>query len=321
MSRPRRIVVALLALAAVAPILGCDRGENEELPDPLVISAGSPSGIYHGYGERLGDEMASALDLEVEVLPTDGSVDNLQDLADGRADIAFSTVDAAADAVAGVGDFDEPLEVSALARIYDDFVHLVVLDDSAVRSVRDLRNRTVSLGASGSGTAVIADRLLAAAELPRSQVDVRMLGLTESVAALRRGEVDAFFWSGGLGTPGLSELADEVPIRLVPLAGAVRSLRAEHRSGYRHGRIPEGTYGLTEDVATVAVPNVLMVRNDLPAPVAERVLATVFDAGGRIASDVPAATLLDPVKAIFTEPVDLHPGAVTYYRDAQGLSG
>jgi TRAP transporter TAXI family solute receptor len=204
-----------------------------------------------------------------------------------------------------------------LARVYDDFVHLVVLESSEIASIQDLRGRAVSLGAEGSGTELIAGRLLMAAGVDRSGIDGRALGIDQSIEALRSGEIEAFFWSGGLPTPGVNDLAGEVPIRLVPLREIVEGVRDMYGGGYRHGVVPEGTYGLPADVATMAVPNFLMVHADLPDRVAYSIVETLFDERAEIAMDVPAAALLDRPRAISTEPVDLHPGALRYYRDTK----
>ena len=85
-------------------------------------------------------------------------------------------------------------------------------------------------------------------------------------------------------------------------------------SGYRHGIVPEGMYGSSRVVETLAVPNFLMVRADMPDAEARTLVSTLFDARGQIAEQVPSAANLDRVRAIFTDPVELHPGALRYYR-------
>lgn len=313
------VVVAVLAALVATRVLGQPRDDPWQgaAPDSLTIATGGSSGIYHGYGAALGDVLSTEHHVPVDVLESGGSVENLERLADGSAQVAFSAADAVADAAAGRGDFDEPVPVRALARVYDDFVHLVVRADSPIESIEGLRGRTVSLGAPRSGTALIAGRLLSVAGVPTTRIDERFLDLGESIDALERGEVDAFFWSGGLRTPGIADLATRTEIRLVPLADLVEPLRVRHGSGYRHGVVPTGMYGSHEEVATLAVPNFLVVPAGMPDPVARMLVATLFEARSRIARTVPAAALLDRARAIFTEPVGLHPGALQYYRETK----
>jgi TRAP transporter TAXI family solute receptor len=312
-----------LGTATVLAAAGCFGGGGGQAVwsaaglDSVTISGGGTTGIYYSYGGEFGTVLSDRYDLAADVLETAGSVENLENLAEGTAQVAFSAADAAADAAAGREPFTAPLPVQALARVYDDFVHLVVLESSDIGAIEDLRGRVVSLGAEGSGTELIAGRLLSVAGVDDSEFDQRALGIDESIEALRSGEIEAFFWSGGLPTPGMDDLAGQVPIRLVPLDSLVEGVRAEYGDAYRHGVVPEGTYGLLEDVSTMAVPNFLMAHADLPDDVAYAVVEALFDGRSEIAMEVPAAALLDRSIAIFTEPVDLHPGALRYYRDTK----
>lgn len=328
MTRTAARVGATLAAAAAAALTvlllaGCLPGERRgdpwagQRPESLTLATGGASGIYHGYGTGLAAVLTERYDLTVDVLETGGSVENLQLLADGTAHVAFSAADAVGDAVAGTGPFSEPLPLRALARVYDDFLHLVVPADSDIQTVEDLRGHDVSVGAPGSGTSLIASRLLEAADVAERDLRVQALGLSGSIQAMRAGDVDAFFWSGGLRTPGITTLADDVPVRLVPLDGLVDEVRARHGSGYRHGVVPAGMYGLSRDVPTLAVPNFLVVPETMPEPVARTLVATLFDARSRIAAQVPTASQLDRVRAIFTDPAALHPGALRFYRETK----
>lgn len=303
-----------LTVCAVV-LAGCSAGSAVE--EPVMVAGGGTTGIYYSYGGELADVLSSEFDVYADVLETNGSIDNLRNLADRGVQLAFSAADAAGDAAAGRTPFDEPLPVVAAARVYDDFVHLIVPAESSIMSIEDLRGRAVSFGAPGSGTEVIADRLLAAAGIDRAEVERIELGIDASIEALRSGRIEAFFWSGGLPTPGIQELADSVAIRLVGLSDLVDDLRAEYGSGYRPGVVPHGTYSLPRDVTTLAVPNFLMVRADAPDEFVYETLAVLFDEQSTIAANVPAAALLDMHRAIYTDPVDLHPGAVQYYRDTK----
>lgn len=313
---PRRWLAASLVLVALIVTACTGRSSRElavDLPDTPVISAGASTGIYHAYATELGAVLEDELGVPVDVRETGGSVENLQQLTAGQSQLAFSTVDAVQACTPGVDEVD----VRALARVYDDFVHLVVPADSEIEEIDDLAGQTVSLGAPGSGTELIAERLLTATGVQLDSLEGVNLGLDASVSALRSGEIDAFFWSGGLRTPGLLDLSDEVPIRLISLGAAAEEVREVHGSCYRHGVVPEGVYGLPGDVSTIAVPNVLVVRSDLPDSVAGAILRVLFDRQTILARVVPSAAQLNRTRAVFTAPVDLHPGALTYYRDTK----
>lgn len=317
----RAVATALSLLASAALLVACTAGDSDpwegQRPLSLTIATGGTSGIYHGYGQALAAQLSDQYGIEVEVLSTGGSVDNLQLVADGTADVAFSAADAVADAVDGEGAFSDPVEVKALARVYDDFAHLVVPADSPVEEITDLRGLRVSVGAPRSGTSLIAGRVLEAAGVPIDDLRVTELGITESIDALEHGSLDAVFWSGGLRTPGIVGLSQDMPVRLIPLGDVVDGLRTQYGHGYRHGVVPEGVYGVADDVETLAVPNVLVVGPGIPDGVAHGLVQTLFETRSEISALVPSAALLDRSRAIYTEPAELQAGALRYYQEVK----
>ena len=305
----------LAIIAVIATLSGC---APSPLPDRFSIAGGGVTGVYYSFGAELASEFSARFGSVVTVDETNGSVDNLQRVGDGRALLGFAQSDAAADAVAGAGAFPEPVPVAAIARLYDEYVHVVVRSDSDIARLSDLEGRAVSLGASGSGVNLVARRVLDAAGVSPADVTDQELGLAESISELRAGSIEAFFWVGGLPTPGLSELFADTPSRLLSIESTtVDRVNAEHGGVYRLAEFPIGAYGRAEATATMTVPNYLMVADSASDDEVIALLAALFDSRSRIAADVPAAALLDRRQAIFTDPVNLHPGAVSYYRDAR----
>jgi uncharacterized protein len=309
-----------LAIGSVLVVAaGCLSAADGDASDqePLVIAGGGTSGVYYNYGEQLATVAAERLGVSAEVQETGGSIENLHRIADGSSVLALTAADAAAAAVAGHPPFEQALPLRAVARVYDDFVHLVVADGSDIENVHGLEERRVSLGAEGSGTEVIARRLLATAGLSPDDVDNMPLGIDASIEALRAGEIEAFFWSGGLSTPGLHRLADEMPIRLVALGDLVDSVSERYGHVYRHAMVPRGTYGIGDDVPTMAVPNYLVTHPDVDEGLVYDLAEILFEQRAEMAELVAAVGLLERRRAIFTEPVELHDGALRYYRESK----
>jgi TRAP transporter TAXI family solute receptor len=145
------------------------------------------------------------------------------------------------------------------------------------------------------------------------------LDLRDSIDAMEQGSIDGFFWVGGLPTPGIESLSGALPLRLLPIEQEwVSTVNARYSDVYRPSDFPAGVYGVEGSVPTMAVPNYLIVAADTPDAVVRDVLEVLFAARSRVAQEVPAAALLNRRQAIFTEPVDLHPGAEEYYRDERG---
>ena len=314
-----RVVAVSLSLLMLGALTACSPRANEWTDAEYTIAAGGSTGVYYDYGSHLAAQLSTSLDITMAAEETAGSVDNLLRVSSGDALIGFAQGDAAADAVAGTGAFDEPLEVQALARLYDEYVQVVVRGDSEIEDIGGLAGRTISLGAENSGVNVIAARVLDAAGVAIDSVRNPQLDLSESIAAMQRGEIDGFFWVGGLPTPGITELSERSSVRLLPVEQDwVDDVNGRYSHAYRPADMPAGTYGLAESAPTMAVPNYLVTAASTPDAVVRDVLAGLFDSRLRIAGEVPTAALLDRRSAIFTGPVPLHPGAIDYYRDQRG---
>ena len=280
----------------------------------LTIATGGTGGVYFSLGTALAQAWRDGLGLATApvVRSTLGSVDNLQLLAAGLADVAFSQVDAAADGLDTSGGARR-----ALARVYDEFVHIVVPRDSPVTAPEQLRGARVSVGSRTSGVFFTARRLLTAFGLsPDTDLQPAYLGVDDSAAALRRGDLDAFFWIGGLPTPSVTALASTFPIRLLDLEDDLSRLRQAYPV-YAAGTVPAATYGLVEPITTLLVRNFLLVGAGMSDDLAYALVQALFEFQPQLALASPSALTIDLRAAIGTQPVALHPGAEAYYRQAK----
>jgi TRAP transporter TAXI family solute receptor len=317
-------VICLLALALVLGpgATGCAGATRDPVRYPsggITIASGNAGGVYSEYASEYARALRDELPkLTVRIDTTKGSIDNLNRLRDGSAQVGFATADTAYQA-AGLETADPPAgKLRAIARIYDEYIHLVVPTESPVRSAADLRGKRVSTGATDSSTNLTAGRVLIAVGLnPDRDLHRSQLGLVDSITALQTGKIDAFFWSGGLPTRAISGLADSKRIRLVELGGQVNKLRATYGTFYRRAVVAASTYHDVPPTVTIGVPNYLVVSGDIDERLAYELTRVLFRHRQEIGAKVPSGKLLDPRSAISTMPIELHPGARRYYRDVK----
>ncbi|MFD3913310.1 TAXI family TRAP transporter solute-binding subunit [Streptomyces sp. NPDC058603] len=287
----------------------------------VTFSTGVKTGVYQRYGTLLKQDLARDLpDVSIQLRTSEGSQQNIAWVAAGEADFTIAT----ADAVAKYQKDGKPGadRLRGCARLYDDYVQLVVAKDSDIRSTAGLRGKKVGVGQEGSGVRLIADRVLSAADLdPRKDIVPFSVGIDTMPGLLERGELDAFFWSGGLPTGAVQDLSERFDIRLVPLESSL--VDRLHASGeaasryYRSAVIPADAYGKAQDgtaVPTVAVANLLVTTDRMSAGLTEGFTRTVIDSRDRIGDEVHPAQLVDLRTAIYTDPLPLHEGAKRYYR-------
>jgi uncharacterized protein len=282
----------------------------------LSIATGGTQGVYYVYGGGLANVISENIPgYTATAEATSASVDNMLLIDGKRSDLAFVLADTATDAVKGRGSFKEPVEAAALAQLYTNYTQVVALAGSGIRSIEALKGKRVSVGSPGSGTEVIALRVLEAAGLdPAKDIKRAGLGVGESVAALRDGTIDAFFWSGGLPTAGVTDLATSREITLLPTEEYVADLQSKYGQAYQTDVIPGRTYqGVDEDVKVVGVPNLLVVNEAVDEEQAYQLTKVLFEQKDALVAVHPEAKNLDPRRGRETGDVPLHSGAKRYY--------
>jgi hypothetical protein len=146
--------------------------------------------------------------------------------------------------------------------------------------------------------------------------------VAQSADALKDGKVDAFFWSGGLPTAAVLDLAHTrgISIRLVPSDTFLVALQRTYGQHlYTRATVPASTYpGLADDVPVIGVPNVLVVTDSMPESLAFDIVRALFEHQSDLVAIHPEARNLSLQTAALGSPAPFHAGAVRYYRE-QGV--
>jgi TRAP transporter TAXI family solute receptor len=287
----------------------------------LSIATGGTGGVYYplggGFANIIGKEIPNTT-ATAEV--TGGSVDNLKLIGAGNADIAFSQVDAAWDAINGKGKFPTKLPIRALAVLYPNHMHLVTVDGTGINKPEDLKGKRVSTGSPGSATEVFAFRVLEAAGLdPEKDIKKERLGVAESVNAIKDKKIDAFFWVGGLPTAAVTDLAatPNTKIRLIDIAHLTDKMNAKYGPLYAEAVIPKTTYsGMESDNHNITVWNILAVNEKMPEDLAYQLTKLIIEKRedlGRV--HVEGRNIKPELQSLKRSGIPFHPGALKYYAE------
>ena len=285
----------------------------------VTVLTGGTSGVYYPLGVALANNIGKAMpDVKTSVQATKASVENLNLLQAGRGEIAFTLGDALSDAWKGNEEagFKSPLKrLRGIAAIYPNYIQIVARADSGVKTLADLKGKSISVGAPKSGTELNARVILAAAGLTYKDFSkVEYLPFGESVELMKNRQIDVTLQSAGLGVSSLRDLATSVDIVVVAIPPDV--IKKTNDPAYLPATIPANTYrGQTTDVPSAAIQNYLVSQEGVSTDVAYGMTKALWTGLDSLVAAHSAAKAIDLKHALDGMPVPLHPGAEKYYRE------
>ena len=252
---------------------------------------------------------------------TPGSVENLRLVNSGQIESGFAQADLAGWAYRGsnlFADLGPHRKLRAIASLFPEAAQLVVRAQSPIRALSDLTGKTVSLGETGSGTAADATVLLAAAGISETDLTRKFLRPGPAAEELGAGKLDAFLLVGGYPVPAIRDLAAALPIRLVPIEGAVVEALRKDFVFYYPTEIPAGTYpGVDVGTPSLGFSALWVVNEDVEADLVYAITKSLWaERTARLLARLdPIGTRIRLDRALEGLSVPLHPGAARFYRE------
>jgi TRAP transporter TAXI family solute receptor len=251
---------------------------------------------------------------------TQGSVENVQDIANHVVDLAMCQANIAHDAYTGTGPYaGKPVEaLRAMANLFPEAVHVVVRGNDGIKSVGDLRSRRVSVGEENSGTLPTAKIVLRGFGLTLKDIKPFYERLARSIDMLAAGEIDALFMVGAEPITAIAHAADHAPIALLPITGrdAERILAAQ--PFFSKTAIPANIYSGVPATETIGVGAQLLVSAQTDANLVYAITRALWDSRNRkvLDSGNPNGRRIQRSLALDDLAVPLHPGARRYYLES-----
>lgn len=288
-------------------------------PAFINILTGGTSGVYYPLGVALSQIYSENIpSVRTSVQATKASVENLNLLQAGRGELAFALGDSVADARLGVEEagFKAPMtRLRAIGGAYPNYIQIVASQASGIKTLADLKGKSISVGAPKSGTELNARAIFKAAGLSYQDMGkVQYLPYAESVELIKNRQLDATLQSSGLGMAAIRDLASVMPLNYVSIP--VEVVSGIGNPAYQSGVIPANTYdGQAEDIPTVAITNILVTHDGVPEETAYQMTRLIYENLPRLSNAHSAAndiTLQDAPRHL---PIPLHPGAERYYQE------
>ncbi len=292
--------------------------EIDRAKEFVTVATGPTSGIYYPIGGAFATALGNA-GYKTSAQATGASVENINLILNGEAEIAISMQDSVMQAYEGFGAFEkaEP-DLRALMRLWPNYVQLVTLENTGIKSVEDLKGKRVGVGAPNSGVELNARMIYEAYGMTYEDSQVDYLSYGEAIDQMKNGQCDAAFVTSGLPNATVSELAYSYDMVVVPIDGEGRDNLIEKYPFFAASVIPADTYNNKEDVESVFVYNVMLVNKDLSDDMVYDMLDVIFADEGIStikASHNTADKNIDITFGVDDVKIPLHDGAARWWKD------
>lgn len=310
----KKVLAILLVMVMTLAFVACGNTSGTR----MTMGTGGTAGTYYGYGSILGQYIKDKAGIGVTVVSTDGSKANIQGIDAGNYQLGTVQSDVMSYAWDGTRSFKEEGKTDSfrtVAGLYAEAVQLITMDP-AIKSVADLKGKTVSIGAPGSGVYFNAIDVLTAAGLKETDIKAQYQSFADSADALKDGKIDAAFVVAGPPTPAITELCTTNNAYLVPIDGEIAEKLMKDCPFYTLHTIPAGTYNKQDkDIVTVTVKATLIVSAQATEDDVYKLTAAIFDNIEAIASENAKGSELSLENATGGLTVPFHPGAAKYFAE------
>ncbi|MEN3348124.1 MAG: uncharacterized protein V7632_1759 [Bradyrhizobium sp.] len=284
----------------------------------INVLTGGTSGVYYPLGVAMGKIFGDKIPgVKTQVQATKASVENLVLLQQGRGEIAFTLGDSLKAAWEGDTEagFKNKLDkLRTIGAIYPNYIQIVATAESGIKTLADLKGKSLSVGAPKSGTELNSRAILAAAGMSYKDLGkVEYLPFAESVDLMKNRQLSATLQSAGLGVASLKDLSTSTDIRVVAVP---KETVDKIGPPFVSVIIPANTYtGQDKDVPTAAVVNYLVTSSAVSDELAYQMTKLVYDSLPELANSHAAGKEIKLEAAATGSPVPLHPGAIRYYKE------
>ncbi len=310
----KKFIAIVSALCLVFALCACG-GQDGEKAESLVFTTGGDTGTYYAYGSVLSQFVSSNAGLNVTAVAGNGSQANVEDLKSGAVQLGFCQSDVMSYAYNGTNLFAETGAVkdfSVVAALYMEQVQIVTMNKD-IKTVADLKGKSVSIGAPGSGVYFNAIDVLGAYGLTENDIKPVYQSFGDSAESLKDGKIDAAFIVAGAPTNAITDLSTSGQVYLVGIDDEHVDALIAKSPYYTKNTVSAELYGMPEDVQTVAVGAVVLARNDVSEDAIYKFVSTIFENSADIQHGKAVDLNLEFASSITDVPY--HPGAAKYFAE------
>ena len=287
------------------------------------IATGGTGGTYYPLGGMLAQLISNKATVDGKKITataeaSGASVGNAKLLGTKDIESSFVAADILDAAYNGKAQFaNAPLKnLRALGALYPETVQLITRADSGINSVKDLKGKSISSGAPGSGQYQLVTDLLKVYGMARTDVKEDSSSFTQAVDKIKDGNLHATLITGGVPVAAVTDFAQSHALKIIPLSGPEVNTLLKEQPYYTQVQLPANSYkGQTAAVSTLAVMAIWATHDGVPENVAYEVTKALYENTAIMGQVHVQGKNISLNTATSVASVPLHPGALRYYKE------
>jgi TRAP transporter TAXI family solute receptor len=284
----------------------------------LKMMTGPMGGSWYPLGGAIADAVQKEIPgVTISVSPG-GGVANVEAVEVGKCEIGFSNSSSGVDGVYGRPPFKQKMpNMRQLANLYPQYFQIVVIEGKGIKSVADLKGKSISPGPKGHTGEFAAQQVLQIYGLSyKDMAKVHHVHYSDTVALMKDGHCEAWLLCTTIPAASIMDVASSRKIRLISLPEDKIKAMQKLNAGYIKRTVPKGTYqGVDYDVPGFGFFTHLIVSAKLPDDLVYKMTKTLVNnlpRLGDVVKDMKGVTAKDLALDIG---IPFHPGALKYYKE------
>lgn len=285
------------------------------------VATASSGGTYYPIGVGLGHLWTEQLDgIKITGQSSAGSIENIDLLRKGEADLAILQGLIGAQAIERSGNFEGNAyeDLRSITMLWGNVEHFVLMDDKVeTGTISDIEGTTFSVGPQASGTEQSTLTIMEGIGLTKENITPEYLGYGDTVSAMRDGRLDGGSLPAGVPVSSIMDMyASGVKATVLDVTDEqLEAINSVYNTWYRYV-IPAGTYPrVDEEINTIAQPNFLAGSKDLDEEVVYQLTKAIFENLEQVHSIHSSAEEVSLETALEGLSAPLHIGAYKYFEE------
>lgn len=318
-----RVIVSSIMIVAMVMLLlsGCAK---EATPSPtskqIAISTAASGGAFYPIGAAMSEIINNSnIGIQARAQITGGAVENVKLVNDGTTELGITISYLAYNGYNGIDPYPSKMQNirTLLSGLSTGVLQIVVLDESPIKKISDLKGKKVAVGPAGGGALTALNDVFKKYDMKFTDIKASYVSYDEGVTMLTDNSVDAAVVYASIPTPAVMTLAaGKKPFRLLAIEDDLLKKLLVECPYYVLVSIKSKTYGLPADVEALGTPNIVIVNKNLSDDQVYKILSAFFDQKNLdiIHNSQPSAKGLNLANAAKSS-IPLHPGAEKYYKE------